>query len=172
MLTKQCLFCGKKIDRKDCKDNWHFKQRKFCSRECYWESLIGKPSKKKGIKTGIVPKTAFKKGVTGSRCANWKGGKFYQNKGYILKYCFNHPNNNYRRDTGSQYPYQLEHRLVVEKILNRYLTKQERVHHINEIRDDNRPENLYLFPTDPAHISYHLLVKNNKIKPITKSNLP
>ncbi|MBU1880828.1 HNH endonuclease, partial [bacterium] len=35
-------------------------------------------------------------------------------------------------------------RLIAEKILNRYLLKTEVIHHINKIRNDNRPENLYL----------------------------
>jgi hypothetical protein len=38
-----------------------------------------------------------------------------------------------------------EHRYVLEKKIDRKLRKGESVHHINGIRDDNRPENLELW---------------------------
>jgi uncharacterized protein (DUF1330 family) len=65
---------------------------------------------------------------------NWRGGK-YSREGYKLIYSPNHPNKNNRG-------YVAEHRLIVEKHIGRYLTKDELIHHINEIKDDNRIENL------------------------------
>ena len=55
--------------------------------------------------------------------------------GYIDTYYPKHP------DT-SVSGWMLEHRLVAEKKIGRRLLKTEHVHHINAIRDDNRPENL------------------------------
>ena len=63
-----------------------------------------------------------------------------------------------------------EHREVVKKYLERRLKKREIIHHINFKRDNNRIENLYLFPNDNLHQKYHYLYRRKKIG-LLKSNL-
>mgnify|MGYP001565857374 CR=1 FL=1 len=64
----------------------------------------------------------------------WRGGRLRHGDGYILIYIPEHPLN--------CKGYVLEHRLVIENHIGRYLTRGETVHHINGIKDDNRVENL------------------------------
>lgn len=71
------------------------------------------------------------------RKGNWKGGRIRHCTGYILIWKPDHP----YAQSGK---YVAEHRLVMEKILGRYLEPLELVHHKNGIRDDNRSENLEL----------------------------
>ena len=47
-----------------------------------------------------------------------------------------------QRQAGSEIEIQYAHRVVMEVKLGRALVKGETVHHINGVRNDNRPENL------------------------------
>ena len=63
ILTKLCIVCGKEfIKPKSCGLPEWKTRRKFCSKECSDKGKVGKATWNKGIKTGIIPKTAFKKG--------------------------------------------------------------------------------------------------------------
>ena len=77
------------------------------------------------------------KGKKGSASMAWHGGRTMDN-GYVSLSCPDHP---FRTKDG----YVREHRLVMEAHLNRFLAKEEEVHHKNRIKDDNRIENLELW---------------------------
>ena len=103
-------------------------------------------------------------GRSGSLSSRWKGGRFKTTQGYIHILSPGHPRAyKYRQ-------YVPEQILVVEKHLNRYLSKEEAIHHINEIKDDNRLENLYLFPNEAEHQRYHQNFRFNKVPQIIESN--
>lgn len=48
-----------------------------------------------------------------------------------------------------------EHILVAETMLDRPIEKKERVHHINCVKNDNRPENLFVCENDKEHFLIH-----------------
>lgn len=85
----------------------------------------------------------------GKDSPNWKGGLYEVTNGYVYRYVDNHPFKN----SGNYVP---EHRIVMEKYLGRYLKPEEMVHHINGIKNDNRLENLKLFPSDKEHMRFHM----------------
>lgn len=68
--------------------------------------------------------------------------------GYVEVEAHGHPQ---ERDGG----YVLEHRLVMEQRLGRYLLPHEDVHHLNGVRHDNRPENLELIGSRADHLRKH-----------------
>lgn len=116
-----------------------------------------------GFKKGHHSITQFKKGHgmnKGNQNPMWNGGVKY-NRGYIMIKKPDHP---FRDNKG----YIHEHRLIMEKHLGRYLTKDEVVHHINEVKDDNRIENLQLFPNNTEHIKYHHKLGQHYIQLVLK----
>jgi predicted transcriptional regulator len=48
-----------------------------------------------------------------------------------------------------------QHREIAESVLQRPLTRLEVVHHVNDCKEDNRPANLWVFPSQAAHKAYH-----------------
>lgn len=80
--------------------------------------------------------------LRGSDHWNFKGGRITTKQGYI----------NVLVEQGdalgeamqNNKGYVLEHRLVMARQLGRPLRNSETVHHINGVRDDNRPDNLQL----------------------------
>lgn len=94
-------------------------------------------------------------GRVGKQSHMWKGGKIKDKCGYIRAYSPSHP-----RCIGKKYV--LEHRLVMEKKVGRYLFPWETVHHINGIKDDNRIGNLELLPSRRHNARVQEVYKENK----------
>jgi len=150
---------------------------KFCSRKCWYKSpkkinkitlkcLCGKSFEawpcdvKNGRKYCSAKCRPFFKGP---QAFAWKGGRIKRHK-YWYTYTPNH-------SRASKEGYVREHIVICEKLLKRSLKKGETPHHLNHNSLDNKPENLYLFPTPNAHNKYHMDLRYNNCKRIVKSNL-
>ena len=76
------------------------------------------------------------------------GHKKVRKDGYISIYFPDHPKSN-------KEGYIMEHILVMECVIGRWLEENEVVHHINGNRQDNRKENLQLM-TSKEHARFHM----------------
>jgi hypothetical protein len=84
------------------------------------------------------------------------GNRLITTGGYAIVYCPNHPS---AKSNGYVY----EHRLIMENKIQRFLYKNEAVHHINGISDDNRAENLILM-TATEHGKLHYAERPDELK--------
>jgi len=115
----------------------------------------------KGIKTGIIPKTAFKKGQRASVSTEFKKGKPSWNKGTHIwtgggmkkgvhvmekssawKGGTTHTSQGYIEQRTEPYKKNLQHRIIMEKHLGRKLKRLEIVHHIDFDKTNNSLDNL------------------------------
>lgn len=101
-----------------------------------------------GIKLSERTKKRMSESHKGKKHWNWKGGKTINSKGYIFIYASEHPS----RDCLNHI---FEHRYIMEQKLKRYLNPEERIHHINGNKQDNRIENLMLFKNESEHQKFH-----------------
>jgi len=139
----KCDCCENKFESKYAEQTRRNKKLHFCSRRCY---II---YKEQHPESWVISKIGTN--CTGALNPNWKGGRVKHSKGYIYRFVPNHP---YAHNG-----YVLEHRLVMEAHLGRYLTPKEVIHHINEIKDDNRLENLKYFEYTGLHSKYHYILR-------------
>lgn len=97
---------------------------------------------RKGIVKGLCKTCGggFNRGAQrrGAASPQWKGGKRIDKTGYVQIRRPEHPH----AMVGG---YMLEHRLVMESMIGRFLSTSETVHHKNGDRADNRPDNLELW---------------------------
>lgn len=113
--------------------------RWLCRCQCGTERVVAIRIMRRGISQscGCLNREINRK-RKGPTAGGWKGGRIQTSSRYIVVQVPNHPG-------AQKNGYVPEHRLVMEKMLGRYLTAEETVHHINGVRNDNRPENLELW---------------------------
>jgi hypothetical protein len=164
-----CIICKKE---KEYKTSYIKKgYGKYCGTKCMGIGQLGHFPWNKGKKTGIAPwlgkkrpdlkntrsaDTMFKKGIR-----PWnKGIEFLQIQGenhYKYKGGWIEKDLGYKRTTISSIV-QREHRLVMEKYLDRTLLRTEHVHHINGNKLDNRIRNLMVL-SPSEHASLHMRMR-------------
>jgi uncharacterized protein (DUF1330 family) len=93
----------------------------------------------------------------GKNNPRWKNGKWIDRDGYVMIFVENHPFGTYGN-------YVREHRLIMEKTLNRFLEHGEIVHHINGNKSDNRIENLVLIKNQSCHAKDHNIFRKRDKK--------
>lgn len=153
-----CAVCGNPF--------WQFAStpdRLYCSKSCattarnrteknpsYHRDITGvkNPMYGKGLKGEANPMYGRRKELA----PTWKGGRKIRRDGYVLVVApEGHP---YPADTheASNLAYILEHRLVMEKHLGRYLDPEEVVHHKDKNPSNNSLDNLELFANQEEHM--------------------
>ena len=134
----------------------YWQGKKFTKEHKRKLSEVGKGKKHRPFSAETRRKMSdAKKGkYEGKNNPQWRGGK-RKNGNYVLIYVPEHPHT-----IGN---YVLEHRLVVEKQIGRYLLTNEVVHHIDSNERNNKIKNLMAFINNSAHKRFHK--DPNNVKP-------
>jgi len=111
---------------------WHACE--ICGKERWVSFIKGKPKVKWCANCSRIMAAQLRRSYCGSQNPHWNGG-IYHGEGYIFLRQPEHPQANC-------YGYVKRARLVLEQKLGRYLLEGCEPHHRNEIKDDDRPENL------------------------------
>lgn len=135
-------------------------RRKYCSAKC--RNAVNN-ARLSGGRQGIAhtEESRAKMAAAGKgkslreRSSQWKGGKYVDSAGYVHVMVDALPSDSQtmaRRLTPQKYI--LEHRLVASVAINRAVLPSEVVHHVNGVKTDNRPENLFVIGRK-AHSKEH-----------------
>lgn len=96
--------------------------------------------------------SSYRRNVKMEKNPRWNGGITVKD-GYVYRKVKWHP-------SADSHGYYAEHRLVVEGLIGRKLLPREHVHHLNHVKDDNRPSNLELMDIS-EHRSKHTVGDSN-----------
>lgn len=118
--------------------------RKFCSKACADSAMVLPPALCELCRTEYQPRSSKSQFCSRTCAAKASGlakrkGPHLSARGYVIEYAPEHP---MAMRTG----YIQQHRRVMAEHLGRLLGPDEVVHHKNEIKTDNRPENLEVLP--------------------------
>lgn len=163
MIAIDCDFCGKRF--KTTLALIARTKRHHCSRKCYHQSMKKRTTiqcawcrkfyeirlcYKKRKQTHCCSKSCHMKlrntGKFGKAHPAFKNSIQIDKDGYAQQWCPKRQRN------------VMFHRLIVEKMLGRFLKPYEHVHHINHIKTDNRIKNLKLMSATD-HCRMHRLEK-------------
>lgn len=154
---RTCLCCGAKFHAPPSRPGM------YCNKSCHriHKNTIANPSWTRDVSGSNNPMFGVRRtgpdnpmfGKRKDKCSRWKGGKKIRKDGYVLV-CVpdNYPNPSDISSSGTKYA--LEHRVVMELHIGRYLTKQEVVHHVDENPSNNDISNLRLYATQAEHIRF------------------
>lgn len=98
-----------------------------------------------------IPRQSRNKFPKGDLNPSWNGGRYIDKNGYVMIHCPDHPN--------ASCGYVREHRLIVEKHLDRFLASSEVVHHVDGDKQNNRISNLRLYSSNAKHLKDELTGK-------------
>lgn len=153
-VTNACICMNfKKFAIEQKKHNWWFEGFKH-TEETKEKISNSQKGKHVSLETRKKLSIARKGHRLVGRYENFKGIRT-RSDGYVQKYVPDHP---FCTSDG----YVMEHRLVMESHINRYLLPDEEVHHINGDKKDNRISNLHLFASKRDHMRFHMSERHGK----------
>lgn len=118
------------------------------------KAKIGNANKNNNYRKGKKATDSTREKIRNARTKKGVGHKKTRKDGYIAIYFPDHPKSN-------KEGYIMEHDLVMECFIGRWLKDDEVVHHINKKRNDNRIENLKLM-SKSEHAKFHMTERHKK----------